>query len=58
VGKDVLVSNRSKVNDKGKKIIVDHCVTRPMTRYVPPHMRQACQKFVLTCHHCGKVDHI
>jgi hypothetical protein len=45
-------------SDNGKKICDDPCVTTPKSKYVPPFRRQASQKFVPTCHHCGKVGHI
>lgn len=28
------------------------------SKYVPPHKRQPTQRFVPTCHHCGKSGHI
>jgi hypothetical protein len=28
------------------------------SKYVPPHKRQATQRFVPTCHHCGTSGHI
>lgn len=30
----------------------------PCLNYVPPYRRQHSQRFVHTCHHCGKIDHI
>jgi hypothetical protein len=28
-----------------------------MSKYVPPHRRQHSQRFVPTCHHCGRIGH-
>jgi hypothetical protein len=27
------------IGDKGKEVVFDSCVTRPKSRYVPPHRR-------------------
>jgi hypothetical protein len=43
-------------SDKGKKVIVDPYVSRPKSRIVHPLRKQHSQRFVPTCHHCGKVD--
>jgi hypothetical protein len=29
-----------------------------LSKYVPPHRRQFSQRFVPTCHYCGKIGHI
>jgi RNase P subunit RPR2 len=29
-----------------------------VSKYVPAHRRQHSQRFVPTCHHCGKIGHI
>jgi hypothetical protein len=42
---------------KKEKGVVESCVSRPKSRYVPPYKRQYFQRFVPSCHHCGKVGH-
>lgn len=38
--------------------VVESCVSKPKSRFVPIPRKQSSQKFVLTCHHCGKVGYI
>jgi hypothetical protein len=44
-------------SDKGKKVLVDPYVSRSKSRIVHPHRKHHSQRFVPTCHHCGKVGH-
>jgi hypothetical protein len=43
---------------KKEKYDIESCLPRSKSKYIPPHKRKPSQRFVPTCHHCGKVDHI
>jgi hypothetical protein len=45
---------RKKDAPKKEKDVLESFVSK----YVPPHRRQHSQRFVSTCHYCGKVGHI
>jgi hypothetical protein len=39
---------------KKEKDVVEYSISK----YVPPYRRQPSQRFIPTCHHCGKIGHI
>ena len=43
---------------KKEKYDIESCLPRSKSKYITPHKRQHSQRFVPTCHHCGKVGHI
>jgi hypothetical protein len=43
---------------KGKKIHLEHHAFYPKPRVMHPPRKLPSKKFVLTCHHCGKIGHI
>jgi hypothetical protein len=44
--------------EKGKGILTDSCVSRSTPRHAHMPRNQHSQRFIPTCHHCGKTGHI